>query len=297
MSRPEQILLHREDWISNPTMLWFWVNILFMADENGVIETSLSSLAKELHLSVQQVRTCLANTASNKRLTHLATKQGTKITICAFDSYKCVQQTEQHTYQQTSNTPINTHKEVPLVPPDGFSPYPTSFTPYNPPQENLKESSCDHEDEKRDKPVSAPPDFYPSVLELWNSSAKRNIPKVRSISPARKEKVRLRVKEMGGWEQARDILAECFRKISESDFCNGSTGKWTATFDWFFENEKNWLKVLEGNYDNRKAKTSLEILQESIAKADAYYEQRYQYGGATAYGVPTGSGTDGPDEQ
>lgn len=300
MKRREQIRLHSEDWITSPMMLWFWTNILFMADENGVLETSLSSLARDLHLSVQQVRTCIANIESNKRLTHQATKQGTKINICDFASYEGVQQTEQQTNQQTINTPINKPKEVPLVPPYGFSPNnPTSFTPYNPPQENEKESSCTevHEDEKRGKPVSPPPDFS-FVLKLWNDSATRSIPKVRMLSPARKEKVKLRIKEMGGMGEAKTILSTCFRKISESDFCNGATGKWTATFDWFFENEKNWLKVLEGNYDNRQEKSQLEIFAENIARADAYYEQRYHgYGGASPYGDQAGGGTYGPDEQ
>lgn len=281
-------------------MLWFWTNVLFMADENGVVETSLSSLARDLRLSVQQVRTCIANIESNKRLTHQATKQGTKITICEFGRYKGIQQTEQQTNQQTANTPANKQKEAPLVPPDGFpldnSP---SFTPYNPPQEIMKESSDTDvpEDEKRGKPVSPPPDFS-FVLKLWNDSATRSIPKVRMLSPARKEKVRLRIKEMGGMDEAKEILATCFKKISESDFCNGSKGKWAATFDWFFENEKNWLKVLEGNYDNRQEKSQLEVLQENIAKADAYYEQRYRgYGGASPYGDQTGGGPYGPDEQ
>lgn len=298
MKRQGQILLHDEDWITGPTMLWFWANILFMADESGTIETSLSVLARELHMSIQQVRTCLANIESNKRLTHQATKQGTKITVCDFDSYKGIQHTEQHTYQQTINTPSNTPKEAPLAPPYCSSPNnPSSLTPYNPPQEKEKEGDTDVSPKKRDKPVSAPPD-YSFVLDLWNSSAKRSIPKIRAISPARREKIKLRLKEMGGPERAKEILAECFRKISESDFCNGATGKWTATFDWFFENEKNWLKVLEGNYDNRQRKTQLEILAENIAKADAYYEQRYHgYGGASPYGDQTGSGPYGPDEQ
>ena len=300
MKKRKQIRLHSEDWITNPTMLWFWTNVLFMADENGVVETSLSSLARDLRLSVQQVRTCIANIESNKRLTHQATKHGTKITICDFGSYKGIQQIEQQTNQQTANTPVNKQKEAPLAPPDG-SPLDNSpsFTPYNPPQEIMKESSDTDvpEDEKRGKPVSPPPDFS-FVLKMWNDSASRSIPKVRMLSPARKEKVRLRIKEMGGIDEAKEILATCFKKISESDFCNGSKGKWAATFDWFFDNEKNWLKVLEGNYDNRKEKSQLEVLQENIAKADAYYEQRYHgYGGASPYGDQTGSGPYGPDEQ
>ena len=274
-------------------MLWFWANILFMADDAGSVDTTLSTLARELHMSIQQVRTCLANIESNKRLTHQATKKGTKITICGYESYKGIQHTEQHTI----NTPSNTPKEAPLVPPNGFSPNnPSSLTPYNPP-ENLKERDTDVSPKKRDKPVSAPTD-YSFILDLWNSSAKRSIPKIRAISPARREKIKLRLKEMGGVENAKGILAECFKKISESDFCNGATGKWTATFDWFFENEKNWLKVLEGNYDNRQAKTQLEIFAENVAKADAYYEQRYHgYGGASPYGDQAGGRTYGPDEQ
>lgn len=103
---------------------------------------------------------------------------------------------------------------------------------------------------------------------------------------------------MGGWEKAKDILAECFAKLGESDFCNGSNGKWAANIDWFFKNSQNWLKVLEGNYDNRKEKSQLEIFAENVAKADAYYEQRYHgYGGASPYGNQTGGGPYGPDEQ
>ena len=44
-----------------------------------------------------------------------------------------------------------------------------------------------------------------------------------------------------------------FETIAESDFLRGknNTG-WSATFDWIFENPKNWVKVLEGNYNNHK---------------------------------------------
>ena len=292
--------LHYEDWFTNPTMLYFWVSILFMADGEGSLTTSLNTLAASLHLSVQQVRTCLGNMESNKLITHLSTYQGTKITICNFDSYKGCQQADQQTNQQAVNKPINKPKEesVPLMVPNGSLPDPLSLTPYNPPKKESEEGDADASPKKRGKSASAPSDFFDSVLLLWNSSATRSIPKIRSLSPARREKVKLRVKEMGGWEKAMETLAECFRKISESDFCNGATGRWVATFDWFFDNEKNWLKVLEGNYDNRKEKSQLEIFAENVAKADEYYGQRYRgYGGASPYGDKAGGGADGPDEQ
>ena len=136
---------------------------------------------------------------------------------------------------------------------------------------------------------------YQAVLVSWNDTMQRCVPKVSKLTDGRKEKIRQRVKEMGGWELAKHTLSRCFDKINESDFCNGSTG-WTATFDWFFSNDKNWTKVLEGNYDNRRGKTDIEKMSDEIAKADAYYEQRYGKS-AGAGRNPAGGGYDGPDEQ
>lgn len=136
---------------------------------------------------------------------------------------------------------------------------------------------------------------YQAVLVSWNDTMQGCVPKVSKLTDGRKEKIRQRVKEMGGWDQARRTLSTCFDKINSSDFCNGSTG-WTATFDWFFSNDKNWTKVLEGNYDNRRGKSDLEKMKDEIAKADAYYEQRYGKP-AGAYGNPAGRGGYGPDEQ
>lgn len=136
---------------------------------------------------------------------------------------------------------------------------------------------------------------YHGVFAAWNNTMNGSVPKANKMTQGRKDKIRQRVREMGGWPAARMTLVECFRKINESEFCNGSTG-WVATFDWLFANDKNWAKVLEGNYDNRRGKTDLEKMKDEIAKADAYYEQRYGKP-AGAYGNTAGRGYDGPDEQ
>lgn len=301
MNTTGHIKLHRSieewEWIDEPVMFYFWVRILLMANwedkrwhgeviERGSFVTSLSGLSERLNLSVQQVRTCISRLQSNKQIVTDSTNKRTKVTICKYEDYQGCATSEQQTNNTQANKPTTTTKEE----------YNTSDT---------KVSSYSIQEEKKkkkeeDTPVSsekAPSDFG-FVLKLWNDSASRSIPKVRMLSPARKEKVRLRIKEMGGMDEAKTILSTCFKKISESDFCNGATGKWVATFDWFFENEKNWLKVLEGNYDNRKEKSQLEILAENVAKADKYYEQRYRgYGGASPYGNQEGSGPYGPDEQ
>ena len=49
-----------------------------------------------------------------------------------------------------------------------------------------------------------------------------------------------------------EMLEEVFRKAEASDFLTGkSKEKWRASFDWIL-NETNFIKILEGNYDNKK---------------------------------------------
>ena len=282
------------EWIDDPVMFYFWVRILLMANweerrwhgetvGRGSFVTSLSSLSKRINLSVRQIRTCLGRLENDKQIVIETTSKRTKVTICKYDDYQGCATSKRQTNDTQPDKRTTTTKEE----------YNTSDT---------KVSSYSIQEEKKDKDTVVSPKKetidYDSIKNIWNESMTRKVPKIVSISDARKEKIRLRVAEMGGWIEAQDIIRECLRKINESDFCNGENGnKWVATFDWFFVNEKNWVKVLEGNYDNRKRKTSIDILQENIEKADAYYAQRYGYGGASAYGVPAGGRSDDPDEQ
>lgn len=79
-----------------------------------------------------------------------------------------------------------------------------------------------------------------------------NLPTVRVITDDRIKKVNKIVNKYGT-----DTIKEVFLIANESEFLQGNTGgTWKgATFDWIF-NEKNFVKILEGNYtDNREKKT------------------------------------------
>jgi hypothetical protein len=40
--------------------------------------------------------------------------------------------------------------------------------------------------------------------------------------------------------------------MQESKFLRGDNKRgWKASFDWIFENQKNWVKIIEGTYDNK----------------------------------------------
>lgn len=93
---------------------------------------------------------------------------------------------------------------------------------------------------------------YDRIRDLWNEACK-GFNNVHTLSKSRKAKISVRVTEMGGVEKAMETIEKLFRKVSESKFLNGDNDRsWKASFDWLFENDKNWVKVMEGNYDNRE---------------------------------------------
>lgn len=90
------------------------------------------------------------------------------------------------------------------------------------------------------------------IADMWNATC-TSYPKIFTLSDARKNKIRIRVEEMGGIEKAMPIMQTIFKKMQESKFLKGESKRgWKASFDWVFENGKNWVKVWEGNYDNDK---------------------------------------------
>lgn len=94
---------------------------------------------------------------------------------------------------------------------------------------------------------------YQDIVELWNSTC-TNHSKVLKLTDARKNKIRIRMEEFGKTtEEQLSVVKKLFEKAQASKFMRGDnkTG-WRASFDWLFENPKNWVKVLEGNYDNEK---------------------------------------------
>ena len=85
------------------------------------------------------------------------------------------------------------------------------------------------------------------VKDYWNT--KTNLPAVRLLTTKRKNKLITRFKEAIFSENWQLIID----KVSDSSFCTGnnSTG-WKAVFDWLIHDEGNYMKVLEGNYDDRQ---------------------------------------------
>lgn len=93
---------------------------------------------------------------------------------------------------------------------------------------------------------------YQDIINLWSKKCGDKLSRVVKLTESRKHKIRSRLDEFGSQEEWMSTIEVLFDKVAASDFLCGESDKgWRASFDWIFENEKNWVKVIEGNYDNR----------------------------------------------
>jgi hypothetical protein len=108
---------------------------------------------------------------------------------------------------------------------------------------------------------------YDAVVGDYNRVCK-SLPGVKCLTDARRAAIRMRIAE-----HTAEKLHEVYEKAEKSDFLCGrrpgnkdSTGRnsaentWRASFDWLL-NKANFVKVLEGNYDNNpQVKSDLDDL-------------------------------------
>jgi hypothetical protein len=85
------------------------------------------------------------------------------------------------------------------------------------------------------------------MQNIWNAFAEDyGLAKIIKLSPGREKAVGARLKES-------DFnIYKILDKIKESDFCKGKNNhSWKVDFDFVFCSANNYLKILEGKYDNR----------------------------------------------
>lgn len=90
---------------------------------------------------------------------------------------------------------------------------------------------------------------YDRIVDLYHKACP-SYPKLIKLSDKRKAKIRVRFEEM---KYDYQTIATIFCKMEASKFLKGDNKNgWKATFDWVLENANNWVKVLEGQYDNKQ---------------------------------------------
>ena len=128
----------------------------------------------------------------------------------------------------------------------------TVITPDSKGKETKGEETKPKEKKRKENKVQYP---CSDIVALWNDICGGALPRVKALNENRRQKIKCRCEEWGkdsdAWlQQARDL----FERVTASDFLRGGNKSgWIATFDWLFENQKNWVKVVEGNYDNNRS--------------------------------------------
>ncbi|MBR5271827.1 MAG: hypothetical protein IKU25_00310 [Clostridia bacterium] len=253
-----------EHWIWNdPVKLKWWLDLLMLANYSetkvnvglqiyecgrGEVISSLGGLAKRWGVTKDRVRNFLVLLEKDAMISHESYTKFTRITICNYDSY----QTDLHDNQTIAKRSPNDCQTI------------AKRSIYIKEKKNIKENplSKDKGQKKVDEQLSPSnsAEFEASIQreklpskeikDIWNECCP-SFPKLLTISENRKNKMRNRIAEMGGAEKALEILKGIFQKMESSAFLKGDNKRgWKASFDWLFENDKNWVKVWEGNYDS-----------------------------------------------
>ncbi|MBP3930745.1 MAG: hypothetical protein J6D47_14440 [Peptostreptococcaceae bacterium] len=89
------------------------------------------------------------------------------------------------------------------------------------------------------------------IIEKWNSLGLQNLKFIKQ-GTNRYTMLQARIKEYGI-----DSIISAIESINKSSFLKGQNrNSWTITFDWLIK-PNNFIKVLEGNYDNANEKKSI----------------------------------------
>lgn len=258
------------EWFQKAEMVQLFIYLLLKANcvdkqwqgitiKRGQLATSNATMRQDLRLSEQQIRTCIKRLISTGEITYKSTNRYVVITICNYDKYQEIgnsineQNNEQTNNQSTDeqraiNEQSTTTKEIKNI----------RSKEYN--IKDIKQESGSNDqlssasdEAKAVEPAKPKTEKLPfkEIKEMWNETCP-GFPKLFTISEARKNKMRLRIAEMGGLEKALPLIKQIFEKMQQSKFLKGDNKRgWKASFDWLFENDKNWVKVYEGNYDNK----------------------------------------------
>jgi uncharacterized protein YdaU (DUF1376 family) len=90
---------------------------------------------------------------------------------------------------------------------------------------------------------------YDQIILNFNNALSM-LPAVKQLTDKRKKVILARWKE-DEKRQSLEWWESFFGYVSKSDFLTGRSGNWSACcFDWIFKSE-NFVKIIEGNYENK----------------------------------------------
>lgn len=196
----------------------------------GQLIDSNATIAKDLGISIQNVKTAITHLKESGELTSLKIGRTRIITVVKYDLYQqanlstnpiLTSNQPQTNLELTSYKEIKEEKEVKEVKKD---------------LSNDKSIYHTSENKESKKP-------YQEYIDKWNELKELGIQTLRSISGKRLTSFKARIGLYG-----KDSFDECIEQIKQSDFLQSSK---FFDFDWLIK-ETNYPKVLKGKYNNNR---------------------------------------------
>lgn len=233
----------------------FFIRGIEVVVGRGQVAMPLTDISKRWNLAVNTVRARLREMIKDRRVSVKADNVVTRITILNWEKYQGLEIPADNALVET-------------LPPNETQSAVSPAQVIEPERESsIEEDAIVEELQVPDTPVLPPakpkkPDVdCDFVLRLYHDRCP-SLPKVLKLSDKRKMKIRVRFEEM---RFDYETLQQVFDKAEASSFMRGDNNRgWRADFDWIFNNSTNWLKILEGKYDDRKPITTLQPTHGSI---------------------------------
>lgn len=231
----------------------FFVRGIEVVVGRGQVAMPLTDISKRWNLAVNTVRARLREMIKDGRVSVKADNVVTRITILNWEKYQGLEMPTDNAAIETAPT-CETQS---AAPPAQVIEHETEQLIEDVIVEELQVTAPVLPPSKPKKP-DVDCDF---VLRLYHDRCP-SLPKVLKLSDKRKMKIRVRFEEM---RFDYETLQQVFDKAEASSFMRGDNNRgWRADFDWIFNNSTNWLKILEGKYDDRKPITTLQPTHGSI---------------------------------
>ena len=180
----------------------------------GQMITSRKSIGKLFSVSESKVERILKIFKSEQLIEQQTSNRNRLITILNWGRY---QESEQPIEQQVNNKWTTSEQQV-----------------------NTNKNVKNVKNEKKE-------DIYAQFVDGYHAICP-SLSKVIKLTDTRKKAINRTIDEYG-LETIKTVLT----KAESSDFLTGRVGDFKASFDWIFK-PSNFIKILEGNYDNRKSK-------------------------------------------
>ena len=241
----------------------FFLRGIEVSVKRGQVAMALTDLHKRWNLSINTVRSRLKEMVNDGRISLESNNVVTRITILNWEKYQGNDYISDYSPQvEAVETSTDVEKNA------------DEYIKVEKTEEVKTDNSLPLDTEvKVSVPVLStsnkkPKVDYDFVVRLYHSRCP-SLPKVLKLSDKRRLKIRVRFEEMG---YSYETMQQIFDKAEASRFIRGDNNRgWRADFDWIFTNGSNWVKILEGKYDN---KPSINETRYETQSSDRYAKRR-----------------------